>query len=313
MRRRLRYWLAVLLSLAALAGGAVLAYRTYRAATSARGVVSAYFAALQRGDAAAALGLGDVSSGPHELLTPAVLRAQLAVAPIAHVRVGADKLAGSHGTVHVTYVIAFPAEPQQVADDVPVVRRGGAWRLQRSAIVTTLSMPAASDRADILGKSLPLGDPVSMFPGAVPVHFDTPYLEASAVQDFVTFATGDSLSVGVQVSAAGRRALVGIVERALRSCLTTAHPDPACPLPDDTYVPGTLHGTPPQLLDKDLDINLAPDAAGLLDVSGLINVDASYDKLSYANVAQPGHGSVTLDVEAHAYAVAPLKLAWSRP
>jgi hypothetical protein len=291
----------------------VVAYRSYRAATGARGVVAAYFAALQRGDAANALGLGTVPVGPHELLTPAVLAAQQALAPISDVHVGAETLRGARGTVHVTYVVGFRGEPQPQADDVPVVRRGGAWWLARSAVITSFEMTSAEDRADILGRSVPLDQPVLVFPGAVPLHFDSPYLAPQAVQDYVTFATGTALSLLVQLSDAGRRAVVTAVDRALRDCLTSSRPDPACPLPDGGFVPGTIHGSPPPSVDKDLVVSVASGPEGLLDISGSVPVRGTYERLTYANVARPGRGGVTLDVSAHAYAVEPLRLQWSEP
>jgi hypothetical protein len=307
--RRLLYWLAVVLAVAAVAGGGAVAYRAYSQRASATGVVGEYFAALRRGDAAAALGLGDVPGGPIELITPQVLRAQQAFAPIRHVHVASGSLHGDSGTVSVDYVIAFAGKAQHLHDDVPVVRRDGRWRLSQSAVPTSLIMTAASERADILGKAVPQGD-VLMFPGAVPLHFDSPYLQVEPGEDYVSFATGSSLSLLVDVSPQGRSAVTALLNRSLRACLTQAHPDPLCPVPNDRYVPGSIHATPPANIAGDIDIRVQQGGAGLLAVTGFVTVHGTYRRLTFANVAVAGSGAITLQLAARGYAVEPLRLAW---
>jgi hypothetical protein len=173
-------------------------------------------------------------------------------------------------------------------------------------------MTSAKDRADILGRAVPEGD-VLVFPGALPVHFDTPYLQLVPGEDYITFATGDQRSVAVGVSPSGRKLALAAVAAALRSCLTAPHPDPRCPLPDETYVPGSIRATPPPGFEKDLDISVQSDPGGLLSVTGEVDVQASYRRLTFANVARPGHGRVTLAVAAQGYAVTPLRIVWTQP
>jgi hypothetical protein len=308
-RRRGWFWTAVVLAAAAVLGGSVIAYRAYRQTASASGAVRGYFAALQRGDAAAALGFGDVPNGPHELLTGAVLRMQQSIAPIRSVHVQRTRTGGDRGSVRVQYTIDFPGTPQVVTNDVAVVRRSGVWRLAKSAVDTELLLPSAGDRADVLGRVVPKGE-VLAFPGAAPVQFDTPYLELDPTEDYVSFDTGASLSVLTRLSDSGRRAVDAALSDALRHCLTDANPDPRCPLPNDDFVPGSVHGALPSDLGSRMTVDLRAQPAGLIDIIGSVNVRARWTRLTFANVAVAGRGSLSLSITATAYPVPPIRIDW---
>ena len=310
MSPRRLYWTAAVLAVAAIVGGGLVAWRGYRSSPSVTSVVRSYFAALERGDSAAALGYGDVPDGPHTMLTPAVLAAQRATAPIRSVKVIAAHTRSNMGNVEVDYQLNFPGAPQQVHDTVPLVRRNGRWRLQYTAISTGLVMATAINRASVTGKVVPDGS-VLMFPGALPISFDSPYLQLDPVQDYVSFGTGSVVSVAVTVSKAGRDAVIGALTTALRTCLTAPTVDPRCPLPDDRFVPGTIRAPVPTDVGKDVTISLSGGPSGLLGISGTVSVNATYKKLTYANVAISAKGVIELNVSASAYAVAPLRLTWS--
>ena len=304
------YWAAAAIAIAAVVGGGLVAWHGFRTSSTASGVVRAYFAALQRGDSAAALGYGDVPDGPHTMLTPAVLAAQRATAPITSVKVVSSRAQGNAGSVEVEYQLNFPGAPQQVHDTVAVVRRNSTWRLQHSAISTGLVMATAINRASITGKAVPDGS-VLMFPGALPIRFDSPYLQLDPVQDYVSFGTGSVASVAVAVSQAGHAAVISALTTALQACLTAATVDPRCPLPDDRYVPGTIRAPMPVDVGKDVTISLNSGPSGLLGISGTVAVNATYKKLTYANVAVSAKGVINLNISASAYAVKPLRFTWS--
>lgn len=307
-RHRGRYWTAVVLALCAVVGGGVLAYLGYRDTASASSAVRGYFEALERGEAATALGFGDVPDGSDVLLTARVLHAQQSIAPIRSVRVRSVHTSGQHGSVAISYTIAFPGNPQQVEDSIPVVRRSGLWRLARSAVGVALSMRTAADRAGVLGHRVPDGD-VLMFPGAVPITFDSPYLQLDPAEDYVSFGSS-ALSVWVDVSASGKTAVQHAVAAGVQACLAAGtHADPGCPLPSERFLPGSLHAelTGPV---QGLQVELADGPSGLLDISGTAPARGSYRRLTYANVPVTGQGRVTLQIHAVAYALRPIAIQW---
>lgn len=306
--RRGLYWAAVLLSLVLLVAGGIVAYLGYTATSGPDGVVRGYFAALQRADAGSALAFGDVPAGPHTLLTDTVLREQQKIAPIKQVEVvsvqhrGADK-----ATVTVHYDIDFPDGPDQVTDQVPVVKRGSSWDLTRTAIPTSIDLTHALDRARIAGAAIPDGDTL-LFPGAVPIRFDTPFLELGA--GAVTFATNTHVAVTVKVSAAGRSAVANALSTALQGCVSSGGKG-YCPLPSNRYVPGSLRGRLLTDVAGQMSLTVDPAAAGLIDVAGTVPFRGRYSQLDFDNIASTRYGTVQLPLTATLYAVRPVIIQWA--
>jgi len=90
---------------------------------------------------------------------------------------------------------------------------------------------------------VPTGD-YPMFPGAVPIIYHTPNLEADSSSRVVRFAGTGDMQLNAQVTAAGRKSIVPAVQAALAACLAGhGAPQPLCPVPDpETAVPGSLRG-----------------------------------------------------------------------
>jgi hypothetical protein len=310
-RGRWWYRLGVVVAAALVAGGAVTAYRAHRAMVGPAGAVRAYFAALQRGDAAGALALGAVPAGAHLLLTAAVLHEQQALGPLRNVTVEHATVAGDRGVVRVRYDVALSSAPQEIEDDIAVVRRDGEWRLTRTAVRIRLTLGGAQDRAALLGRALPRG-PVLLFPGAVPVRFDSPYLQFAPDAGAVSFSAGASSLLPVELSPAGKDAVVSALATAVRRCLAGAAPvDPRCPVPDDRYVPGSVRGELTSTLTDAVRVELQAGAAGVVDVSATVMARASYRRLTYANVVRRGRGRVQLALVAQVYATSPVRLSWT--
>jgi hypothetical protein len=305
------YWSAVVLGVLLLVVGSTFAVLGYAETAGPAGVVRGYFAALARGDAADALAFGDVPEGPHTLLTSEVLHAQQRVAPLQHFAIVATHRTGDRARVTVRYALAFPNSAQTINGSVPVHRAHGEWRLDEVAIPTSLELDRALQRATIVGAGIPAGDTL-LFPGAVPITFDTPYLQLNAAEDSVGFGSDPGTRVFVEVSRAGRMAAVAAVEHALGACLA-GRGDATCPLPSERYVPGTIRGRTAEPVAGKLTIELADDDVGVLQISGDEPVDAStYRRLTFDNRPQRGSGRVVLGLHARAYAVAPLQLVWTR-
>lgn len=295
------FWFALLLATAILLGGAVVAAGAYTSAAQPETVVVAYFAALQRGDAAAALGYGALPAGSTTLLTPAVLAAQNIQGPIQSVTVHRVRRNGNRAQVDVTYTVGIVGHPVTVADTVPVVRAGHGWRLVESAVAQELGPGGGSDLARFAGFAVPDGD-FSMFPGAVPVTYLTPNLVLAPHSQVASFNNGGLLLVDATVSPAGRAALTSAVTAALRSCLTgrsaTQH---LCPAPHPgVAVPGSLRGRLTGSVGHALTVQF-PGSDSEIEVSGDVPVTGSYRRLDVNDIAT-SVTTTTVPVDAHAYA-----------
>lgn len=310
--RRWFYWSGVVLGVLLLVGGSAVAVLGYAETSGPGGAVRGYFAALARGDAADALAFGDVPAGPHTLLTADVLQAQQRIAPLRKFSIVATHRSGKKARVSVRYTLAYATGPQPINASVGLHESGGDWRLDKVAIPTTLELDRAQHRATIVGAGIPDGDTL-LFPGPVPITFDTPYLQLNAAEDSVGFGTDLDTEVFVEVSRAGRAAAIDALGAALRSCLAGGA-DVRCPQPNERYVPGTLRGSLAEPLAANLTVTLTDSPDGVLDVVGSQPVRASaFRRLTFSNQPVAGHGRVVLPLHARAFAVRPLTVSWVTP
>lgn len=271
-----------------------------------------YFAALARADAPTALAFGDLTRDvPHTLLTDDVLAEQQRIAPITDVTVDQTKRKGDRATVRVRYTLGFPGKPQQVSATVPLHAADGDWRMDHAAIETQLLLGQAAQRATVLGAGVPDGT-VAVFPGAVPVRFDSPFLQLDGAQDSVSFDSGASTQIVVVVSPAGKRAAAQSVARALQACLGT-RADPRCPVPSARAVPGSLRGTVAGALENELAVEVTADSVGSLDITGKVRVNGRFRTLGFTNTVRTTTGAFGLPVHARAYGVDSLTIVWQQP
>lgn len=310
-RHRGPFWTAVVLCVLALVLGLARAVSAYTATSGPGGVVGAYFAALQQGDAPAALAYGDVPDGTHLLLTSGALRQQQAIAPLAQVHVGPVHTSGAQASVQVHYRLAAPGVALPQAATVAVHDTSGGWRLDAVAVPVTLSASQSGQRMTLLGGVLPT-TPLLAFPGVLPVHLDTAYLGVDPRSTAVTFGSDPRVTPDVVVTAAGRSAVTAAVQRAVQRCLSGAAGPAAdlCPLPGERYVPGSVRGALSGPL-RDVLITLLPTELGEVSVSAHAPVTATYRQLDFRNHTTSGRGTLTLQVHAITIAVAPITLAWT--
>jgi hypothetical protein len=302
-----------MLATALLLGGGSLAFGAYLSAKVPDTVVRDYFAAIQRGDAPAALGYGDVPAGNHGLLTSEVLAAQQEVAPMTDIAVtGWQTADDGTGRVAVAYTLRFPSGPAKVTDSVPVVLRDNEWRLAASAIDVHLGRASGVERATIAGAAVPDGE-YDVFPGVLPVRYDTPNLELGPGSRIVRFAEPGTLpqvTVDAVVSAAGRRAIAAAVRQALATCLAGKAPDEVlCPVPQPGFdVPGSLRGTVIGPLSSDVTM-IVVTAEGRVDIEGATPVAATYGQLDQNDIAVSTQAHV-VGVKGHCNAADPTKITW---
>lgn len=300
-----------MLCVLALALGLARAVSAYTATSGPDGVVSSYFAALQRGDAPAALAYGDVPDGTHLLLTSRALKQQQVIAPLAQVRVGPVRTSGANATVPVRYRLAVPGAPIDQQTTVAVHDTSGGWRLDAVAVPVTLTASQSRQRMTLLGGVLPT-TPMLAFPGVVPIHLDTAYLAVDPRSTTVTFGSDPTVIPDVVVTAPGRAAVIAAVSRAVQRCLAGAAGSASdlCPLPGERYVPGSVRGTISGS-PRDVRISLLPTELGEVSIAGHVPVTATYRRLDFRNHTTSGHGPLTLQVHAIAIAVAPMTVVWT--
>lgn len=308
-RGRRRFWIAGAVAVLTLVAGVCLAVLGHATGAGPEGVVRGYYAALERADAPAALGYGRVPTGSRALLSSAVLAEQQHVAPMSGFRVRQTWSAGSRAAVQVAYTLGFARGPRDVRDTVHLRLRGGVWRLTRVAVRTQLSVTGAGERAAILGARIPRGYAL-LFPGAVPIRVDTPYLALAPAAGSVDFHSPPSTPVRLVVSDRGRHAARSAVRGALQLCLRRASAGSGCPQPAGRFVPGTVHGAVVGV--PRLHVRLGSSAAGVLDVTGRARLRLSFTKLTFRNREVPGAATVPVSLHARGYAVVPLSLAWMR-
>ncbi|KAA2256731.1 hypothetical protein F0L68_26115 [Solihabitans fulvus] len=310
--RRHRFgWLIGLLALVELEQGLAIATVAYDAQGDPTTVVQDYFAALGRGDAPAALGYGDVPPGQTKLLTSAALAAQRSLATPDGVQVHDTKPDGDTAKVDVDYTLHFASGDTAVHDTVPVVRDGHGWRLRSSAVPVNLAAGNGSKRGTMVGAVVPVGD-YGVFPGALPVSFDTPNVQLRSPARAVTFKESKSVLVAAEVSKDGRAAIAPALDRAFAACLGgTSTVQAACPVPASdttTAVPGSLRGKTTRPIADSVQLTVdSPD--GRVKISGSVPVDAKYSDLDFNNIAT-SKDAKSISLHAHCYATNPAEIVW---
>ena len=305
--RRVAWWSGVLVAVALVALGGFTAYRGYASSGGPDAAVRGYFTSLASADAPRALAYASPPTGPHPLLTSRVLREQQRRAPIKRFAITGTAKSVDGARVAVRYVLAFAGRPRNVTDTVTVRQQDGDWRVDPAAITTQLRIGRAAGRSTLLGGPVP-SRPVLLFPGALPIGFDTPYLQVAPDQDQLTFGSAATTNVTVQLSASGRAAVQSGVRTALGACLA-GHGPATCPLPGDRYVPGSLRGAVPA--NAKLSITLNTNDAGVVDVAGDLALTATYRRLTFENRAVAGRGRVQLSVRAQLYVTRPGSVVWN--
>jgi hypothetical protein len=303
--RRALFWLAVLVALAAVVIGGAYAYVGYRATSGPGGTVKGYFAAIARSDAPAALGFGDVPSGSHALLTSQVLAEQQRIAPLHDLQIIDVAQAGDQATVRYRYQLRFARGNQEFTGALDVVHRGSSWRLTRTAVATTLRLTQAADRIALAGSSVPDGTAL-LFPGALPVRIDTPYLQLDPTTAAVQFAGDATTDLSIEPTTAARATLVHALTAKLTACVSGANATASCPLPSSRFVPGSLSGRIVSNVDRAIDFEVGSAADGTISMRGTLAFSGRYRRLDFDNVAHTRTGRLSLHVQAEAYAVAPL-------
>ena len=315
-RRRKLLVLAVMVGLGAATTG-VLAYRDIADSNSPSTIVGNYYAAVASGDAPEALAYAEnPPSSPY--LTSTVLKQQLALAPMRDVRVGTVAVHGDSATVDVSYHLAFADTTHDVSDQVALLRHGSSWRL--AAVAAPIAVSPSTENADrvmLAGRPLRTTMRTDLFPGALPVTTDTDAIvvRGDPAVSLANAGAATELQVEVAVSPARRSQVITALTAALNKCLAANSTDVRCPLPSvDRPVPGSLHGSLVTPFSADsLYVTPADEGRGILQVSGEVQVKASWKAWNFNNIAVPDSETVAVKVKATTALDQPDTIYWTVP
>ena len=135
-----------------------------------------------------------------------------------------------------------------------------------------------------------------LFPGALPVRFDTPYLRLDPATRAVGFGVGRRLAVRIEAPGRPTGLLTARSAHALRACAAAGQlVDRPARNPSPRYVPGSLRG---RLASLRCTYRVTSEAAGAIAITGTAFVRGSYRTLDYENVARTDRGRIVLPVDA---------------
>lgn len=271
--RRWWYLIAVLLL---VAGGSV-GYLVSAGGAPPSDVVAAYLHALARGDAAAALALGEAPPD-RALLSDTVLAEQQRLAPISHILVLGTETGASGAVVRVRYHVG--ARP--VTNHVVVLREGTRWVLRHVAVDIEISGAVHLREPTVFGRPVGGGSDVYVFPGAV--RFGSADADFALDPPVVVFTEPDMPAMArphAQLSAAGRTALTAVLRSALQQCAASRSlAPPHCPQrasrPAGPGLVATSFRWRPPSGYGGLDITVDSRTPGLAHVSGTLTWTLSY-------------------------------------
>jgi hypothetical protein len=274
-------------------------------------VVLEYLTALADGDAATALAYGQIPEGDRDLLSADVLSAQLAIAPISTIVVSPPVESGDTATAAVHYELGFDEGPQTVEDTVALTRTGRTWRLDAVAVPVTMRVTYGASRATLAGAEVPDG-PQLVFPGALPITFDTENLALDESTRVVRFSQEGDLEEQAELSAVGLEAVGAALDAALASCLDgTAEALTLCPLPTDARsVPGSVRGALAEPGSETVVIETQSGNDGLVRISGQVMVSGEYQQLDFNNQRVQKTGDIVIFVRAACFASSPDNIIW---
>jgi hypothetical protein len=119
------------------------------------------------------------------------------------------------------------------------------------------------------------------------------------------------LSFTPRLTEAGRQRVSSAVAAAVQPCLGGNAPD-SCPRPaDPRTVPGSVRGTVSSSgVAEHLTIAVGAGAAGVLEISGTVDVTGTHRQLDFDNMPQARSGTSRLTIDAYCYATDPSRIAW---
>jgi hypothetical protein len=295
-----------------LAAGVTTAVVTYLRVAGPAQVVSSYFTAVRSGDAPKALGYAREVTGDRRFLTSDVLRVQQRIASIGEVSTTSSTRTGTTASVSVSYPIGTAVGARTVREVVGLHLVDRRWLLDSPAASVRIDVGNGRNRATLAGTALPT-DPAWLFPGGIPIVYDTPLLQQGTSSNRIQLSSTGTLRVIPELTEDGRNRLIEDLKTAMTGCLEQAAAAPAtCPLAPGSgrVVPGSLRGSLTELTFSTNPTLISGDADGLLQLDGSATVHGSWTTLDFNNLPVTTSGDATVPFSAHAFVSAPTAIAW---
>lgn len=224
--------------------------------------VQQYFEALSRGDAKAALALGQSTPPDTTFLTDEILKEQTAQAPITNIRT-LGETPGANGAVMVQVSVDIGGTP--TADRIPVSEVDGGWKVPHAALELDLGRnngivkPELFDVLTVFGEPAPKSGTAYVFPGPVDLGSSNPFIavttrESSAPGLMNIFLGLTHQNPEFDVSEEGQTAILDAVTAKVTECTKSnllAPPD--CPV--GIKLPGAVDGTAQWSAPAELDLS----------------------------------------------------------
>lgn len=223
--------------------------------------VQEYFEALSRGDAKAALALGESQPPDTTFLTDEILKKQIAAEPIANIKT-LGETPGANGAVMVQVSVSLGGKTQN--DKIPVSKSDDGWKVPHAAMTMDLNKnsglykPELFDAVTIFGKPAPKSGVAYVFPGPVELGSSNPNIKITG-RDFNLTPGLMNIYLGlsqqnldIDVSEEGTKAIRDTILAEIKDCArSTQLQPPNCPfgIRVSSLVDGTAQWTPPANLD----------------------------------------------------------------
>ncbi|MEH3139482.1 MAG: hypothetical protein PGN37_04725 [Mycobacterium kyogaense] len=219
--------------------------------------VQEYFEALSRGDAKAALALGESQPPDTTFLTDEILKKQIAAEPITDVKT-LGETPGAQGAVMVQVSVSLGGKTQN--DKIPVSKSDDGWKVPHAAMRMDLGRnsglykPQLFDAVTIFGKPAPKSGVAYVFPGPVELGSANPNIEITGRDFGVTpglmniYLGLSQQNLDIEVSEDGTKAIRDAILAQLKDCArSTQLQPPNCPFsrPVSGWVDGTAQWTAP--------------------------------------------------------------------
>ncbi|MDG4669361.1 hypothetical protein [Mycobacterium sp. 236(2023)] len=222
--------------------------------------VQEYFEALARGDAQAALALGESKPPDTTFLTDDLLKKQSEQMPVTDIKT-LGETPGANGAVMVEVSVRFG--DSTTSDKIPVREVDGGWKLPHAALKLDLGRnsniykPELFDFVTIFGQPAPKSGVAYVFPGPVELGSSNPNIAITAnnigtpgmMNIFLGFS---SQNVQFDISEEGQSAILEAIMAKVTECAKSKQPAPPnCPIGIEVsgLVPGTAQWSVPNNFD----------------------------------------------------------------
>lgn len=230
-------------------------------ASSPSDAVREYFEALARGDAQAALALGESQPPDTTFLTDDILKKQIELSPITNIKT-LGETPGANGAVMVAVSVDMGGKTS--SDKIPASKVDGGWKVPHAAMTMDLGRnrgivkPELFDVVTIFGEPAPKSGTAYVFPGPVELGSSNPNISVTSREFSIPGLMQIYLGLSQQspefgISDSGKKAITDAIMTKVTECTKSRQlAPPDCPVGTEVsgLIDGTAQWTAPTNLDS---------------------------------------------------------------